>query len=222
MFRKALVSTLALTMGLLINSIAMAQVFEPKEAEIALLPHSAKLGMDVATAFEKRSSIQPNEFHGEGLTLQEVSDLLWFGYGINRPNDKNKRTAPSSGMAYESDVFMIFPAGAYRYEPETHRLVRVSTADLRLEVAGLQKDMATAPNMLVVAAHPEKLKGKTPERQHHIALVAGGTIIQNICLYCAGAGIRCRPRATMDAEALRKSLGLDENAIMVMTHAFCH
>jgi hypothetical protein len=45
--------------------------------------------------------------------MQELSNLLWAAYGINRP-ETGKRTAPSAMNWQEIDIYIALQEGTYR------------------------------------------------------------------------------------------------------------
>lgn len=216
MKRQIFKSIITLACGVMLTQVAMSQAFVPKDAEIALPARSAKLEANVMEVYAKRASAAGADFKGQALTQQQVADLLWCAYGVNR-KDVGKLTAPSTMNSQEATLYAIFPSGAYRYDNANHKLIRVATADLRKEVASMQKDMADAPLMLVVVCHPNKIP-VPPAKQRECCLIDAGIVSQNISLYCAAAGLKNRPRITMDQDALRKALGLAADDMLVINH----
>lgn len=216
MKRQIFKSIITLACGVMLTQVAMSQAFIPKDAEIALPARSAKLEANVMEVYAKRASAAGADFKGQALSQQQVADLLWCAYGVNR-KDVGKLTAPSTMNSQEATLYAVFPSGAYRYDNANHKLIRVATADLRKEVASMQKDMADAPLMLVVVCHPNKIP-VPPAKQRECCLIDAGIVSQNISLYCAAAGLKNRPRITMDQDALRKALGLAADDMLVINH----
>ena len=81
-------------------------------------------GKPLMQALNERQSIRT--FTKDNLTQQQLSDLLWAGWGINRPDEK-KRTAPSSRNVQEIDVYVTLPGGLYLYIAESNKLNRLTT-----------------------------------------------------------------------------------------------
>ena len=69
----------------------------------------------VMQALSERKSTR--EFSTKELSLQELSNLLWAGNGINRP-EKGMRTAASCLNKQDVDIYVIMKEGAYRYNAE--------------------------------------------------------------------------------------------------------
>ena len=83
------------------------------QAQDISLPAPDKTGgKPLMQALNERQSIRT--FTKDNLTQQQLSDLLWAGWGINRA-DQKKRTAPSSRNVQEIDVYVALPGGLYIY-----------------------------------------------------------------------------------------------------------
>ena len=102
-------------------------------------------GKPLMQALNERQSIRT--FTKENLTQQQLSDLLWAGWGFNRA-DQKKRTAPSSMNVQEIDVYVALPTGLYLYVAESHTLNQINNKDLR-KLCGTQDFVAEAPLNIV-------------------------------------------------------------------------
>ncbi|MFO7935520.1 MAG: nitroreductase family protein [Bacteroidales bacterium] len=76
---------------------------------IPLVPPQMTGGMPIMEALAKRSTARA--FDSRDLSDQQMSDLLWAAFGINRPD--GKRTAPSARNNQETDIY-IFILDHYR------------------------------------------------------------------------------------------------------------
>lgn len=124
-----------------------------------------------------------------GLTLAEVSQLLWATQGITDP--EGKRTAPSAGALYPLEVFLAaggqdeLPAGIYRYRPQDHDLIPVVQGDKRaqLAAAALEQDwLNDAPVTIVIAAVCERTARKYKQRAERYVHMEVGHAAQNVHL----------------------------------------
>jgi hypothetical protein len=68
------------------------------------------------------------------IPLEQVSSLLWNGLGSRRRVHGRAALPPRVGQPLQ--VYALLPAGAYRYEPEEHRLDLVAPSDLRALISG--------------------------------------------------------------------------------------
>lgn len=136
--------------------------------------------------------------------LQLLSDLLWAAWGYITPK---RRSAPSSHNRQETDLYVLLPEGAWRYEPAENRLVPVTGEDLRA-ASGAQDYVGTAASELAFVARTDKVTGKTPRGVVETIYVDTGFISQNIYLFCASEGLATVVRAMVPKEALAARLGL--------------
>jgi len=159
-------------------------------------------------AFSNRASA--TAWNSENLKLQDLSDLLWAADGINRP-DQKKRTAPSAMNVQDVDVYVFLPEGVYIYDAAGNKLDPVVAGDQRMLAAGAQADMAKAPVILVLVSDISKFTRGNDSNKLLMAAMDAGMVSQNISLFCAGAGLITRPRATMDQAKLKEVLKLKDS-----------
>lgn len=163
-------------------------------------------GLTLEAALKKRHSTR--EFLPDPLSLEQVSALLWAGFGVNRPGSWG-RTAPRAYDSQVITVYAVLPEGAWRYDAREHRLLRVRTGDLRA-LTGTQEFVATAPLNLVYVIEQDGSQEQVLDAEEH-GLLAGtdvGCIVENIYLYCAGAGLATVVRGQIDRRQLAVALGL--------------
>jgi SagB-type dehydrogenase family enzyme len=161
-------------------------------------------------ALAKRSTSRA--FDTRELSQQQLSDLLWAAFGINRPD--GKRTAPSAMNYQETDIYVLLRQGAYRYEPKGHRLEPIVAEDIRW-LGGSQEFVRDAPVTLVFVADLSRM-GETPSSQKTTwAAIATGCISQNVYLYSASEGLATGVRAFVDRDALGARLGLRPDQVIL-------
>ena len=165
-------------------------------------------GLTIMQAFEKRASA--SVFTSDKLKLQDLSDLLWAANGINRP-DTRKRTAPSAMNAQDIDIYVFTEEGVYIYNAAGNLLDPVVAGDQRLLAAGRQTEFAKAAVILLLVSDLSKFQGSDDAGKLTIAAMDAGIVSQNISLFCAGAGLSTRPRATMDQAKLKEILKLKDS-----------
>jgi nitroreductase len=163
--------------------------------------------LTLEAALKKRHSTR--EYLPDALTLEQVSALLWAGFGVNRPGSWG-RTAPATCGGQEIVLYAILSEGAWRYDAREHRLLRVRTGDLR-PLTGTQDFVSVAPLNLVYVIDQERLAaGEGIDAGEHGVLAGAdvGCIVENIYLYCAGAGLATVVRGQIDRRTLGEALGL--------------
>ncbi|MBR0223847.1 MAG: SagB/ThcOx family dehydrogenase [Bacteroidales bacterium] len=141
---------------------------------------------------------------GSPTDLQLLSDLLWAAFGNISPK---RRSAPSSHNRQETDLYVLLPEGAYRYEPSENRLAPVTDRDLRA-ASGAQDYVGTAAVEIAFVADTAKITGKSPRGVVETIYVDTGFISQNIYLFCTSEGLATVVRAMVPKESLAQALGL--------------
>ena len=162
------------------------------------------------TVLAQRRSIR--KFREAPLSVDEISTLLWAGFGIS--GDKDRRTAPTAANRREFTLYAILPSGAYKYLPESNEVERVSTEDLRPLAAG----NVTAPAYILIVAD---LKRAASEEY---AAIDSGYISQNLYLAatamklgsCALGSFR---RNEENVAKLKAALGLAEHEKPILSQA---
>jgi hypothetical protein len=125
-----------------------------------------------------RSRHTTREFSTEKLLPQVLANLLWAGFGSNRP-ETGQRTAPSAMNSQELDLYVALPEGLFVYEPKEQRLNSVLAGDLRSKAGG-QDSFRSAPVTLIYVADLPKLAKATPDTRSFYAGFDAGCICQNI------------------------------------------
>ncbi|AJY68657.1 oxidoreductase [Geobacter sulfurreducens] len=200
-------------LGLLLA--APVAVFADESGAIPLPPPRTEGGKPLMDALRERKSSR--EFSKEALSPRRLSDLLWAAFGINRP-DTGGRTAPSAMNRQEIDIYVATADGLYRYDARGHRLIRKGTGDIR-ELTGQQPFVAGAPVNLIYVADYGRMGEARGEDKAFYAAVATGAVSQNVYLFCASEGLATVVRASLDAPALAKAMGLRNEQRIVLAQS---
>ena len=197
---------------LFLNGTLMALV-----AQDIVLPAPDKTGgKPLMQALNERQTTR--EFTKDSLTRQQLSDLLWAGWGINR-SDQKKRTAPSAMNKQEIDVYVTLPQGLYLYDAESHSLRKINDKDLRM-LTGSQSFVAEAAMNLVFVADMERLGKKEGEEikdsDLFMSFSNAAFIAQNIYLYCSSADLGCVVRRSIPDKTLPTEMGLRSNQRIIL------
>lgn len=156
------------------------------EPQTILLPKPRmEGGKPLLQSLKERKSVR--EFKTAPLAPQLLSDLLWAGFGINRP-ENNHRTAPSTMNMQEIDLYVATADGLYIYDAKPHQLRLVESRDLRAKTTG-QAELQRAPIALVLVADYARMAKAKPEQREKYAYIDAGFISQNIYLFCASEGL---------------------------------
>lgn len=127
------------------------------------------------------------------LSMQQLSNLLWAGFGINRASMVNPghgpanapapaptpgRTAPSGQNKQDIQLYVVLSQGAYLYDPVANQLKPAAGGDLRTKIGSAAAAHAAATIVFVA-----------PAKDDPFSQVDTGFIGQNIYLYAASEGL---------------------------------
>jgi len=167
-----------------------SSLFAPAQAAAPVAPATAQKvitlpaaqttgGMPLMQAINKRQTARA--FKDQTLSMQQLSNLLWAGFGVNRPqgpNNKPGRTAPSGRNSQDIDLYVVLADGAYVYNAEKN--------ELKLAAAGDQR----AKSGSAAAVHaPITVVFVAPAKDDPFAQVDIGFIGQNLYLCAASEGL---------------------------------
>lgn len=202
--------------------IALAMSFPLRTTLAADAPSQIRLpsaqqdgGMPLMSALKSRRSVR--EFSTRPLPSQVLSNLLWAGFGVNRP-ESGGRTAPSAHNWQEIVIYAAMEIGLFRYDQQSHTLQGMSSEDLRART-GMQKFAGVAPLDLVYVADFRRMEGASTEDKLTYSAADTGFISQNVYLCCAQEGLVTVVRGWIDRIALSKAMGLtaDQRIILAQT-----
>ena len=115
-------------------------------------------GMTLEKSLQERRSIR--SFGKDGLTLNEVSQLLWAAQGVT--DDKGHRTAPSAMAKYPLQVYLLadnvtgLPTGVYHYSPQGHNLTIMAEGNVDEyynATSGFEAWIKTVPAIFVITGN---------------------------------------------------------------------
>jgi nitroreductase len=186
-------------------------------AQDITLPTPAKSGgKPLMDALNERQSIR--EYKSDDLTMQQLSNLLWAGWGINRLADM-KRTAPSSRNMQEIDVYVALRTGLYLYDAINNSLNQIHNRDIR-KTTGTQDFVGNAPVNLIYVADMAKLGKKEGDQITDSDLLSSWAnsafISQNIYLYCASENLGSVVRGLVPRDRLLQEMGLRSNQVIIL------
>jgi len=172
------------------------------------LPEPDKTGgKPLMQTLNERSSSR--DFIDKDLTEQQLSNLLWAAYGINRPED-GKHTTPTSRNKQDIQIYVTLKKGVFLYIPEEHSIKQLSKLDLRV-VTGKQPFVKDAAVNLIYVSDFDKLGKGEDNIKMMTAATHCGFIGQNVYLYCASEGLISVFRAWINKDEIREALQLKEN-----------
>lgn len=185
---------------------------------IALPEPRRRGGKPILECIAERKTIR--EMRAASLDAQTLSTLLWVAFGVNREQGymgRIGRTAPSGMNLQAVDLYVATAEGAYLYDPMTHSLLMVTTADVRA-MTNRRPAAADAAAVLIYVARtdmplPTPPGMPAPAEPQTVSIfpcygeVESGFIGQNVYLYCASEGLTSWFYST-DKEGLARALNL--------------
>ena len=175
-------------------------------------------GMPLMEALAERRSTRA--FADRELDEQQLADLLWAAFGVNRP-DADGRTAPSWRGSKETDIHVARSDGVWVYAPEVNELRRVSEADIRQD-AGRQPFTGQAPIVLIYVADRTRMAEAPTDDQYRYAHVDAALIAQNVYLFAASEGLGTVVLGNVDKATLEEILDLPDEQFVTFAQPVGH
>lgn len=185
-----------------------------EQGNIKLNEPTAERGHSVMKALKLRHS--EREYADKELSMQDLSDLMWAAYGINRQD--GRRTAASALNKQDVDLYVFLKDGVYLYAAAENELQLKAKGDHRALVAGRQENFATAPAALVMVSDISRFGMDDRAMCERMGAMDAALVSQNVSVFCAGAGLATVPRASMDSEGIKKLLGLTDTQIPMINN----
>lgn len=196
-------------------SIALMAVSFVSAQDIALPKPETTGGMPLMEALQKRAS--GRKFSDRQLTSQELSNLLWAAWGVNR--EDGRRTAPSARNIQEITLYVSTSDGVFEYDAPGNVLKQVMKEDIR-GLTGSQPLAGKAPVNIIMIADKSKITWSAPGNELvDYPSVDSGFIGQNIYLFCAANGMSTVFRGLVDRKALGAKLNLSEHKFVTFVQS---
>jgi SagB-type dehydrogenase family enzyme len=185
------------------------------------LPTPLPLPLALDRALSKRSSSM--QFENGPMSLDLVSTLLHFAYGVNRTNEGTAfprpfRMVPSAGALYPLEVFIhhthipSIGLGLYHYNPAEAqiRFLRRRFTAQQISDSVAQPSLVCAEPMLVfLTAIFERSTFKYGDRGYRYALIEAGHVAQNLALVSNALELACLPIGGFRDRVVDELLDLD-------------
>ncbi len=175
--------------------------------QIALPAPATDGPMSLEQAIARRRS--ERAFSRTPLPLADLGQLLWAGQGITSPD--GKRAAPSAGALYPLELYVVTRTEVMHYLPQGHRAEIRAQPDLRpeLEAAAYgQSAVGAAPDIVVVAAVPDRTRRKYGSQADAFVNREAGHAAENILLEATARGLAAVPIGGLDATRAALALAL--------------
>lgn len=164
-----------------------------------------------------------SSFDQTNLTGQQISQILWAGYGCTPHLSANGRmglTVPSAMAVYylTKTIYLINENGVYRYHnrnPDTdfntrdHRLERISSGDVRKSLGSAVSGLSQAPCYVILC-----LNSSTALQE--FARLEAGFVASNMLIQASAMDLGCYFKTKLtssEQEAIQKATGIPSSDI---------
>lgn len=169
-------------------------------------------GKPLMQALKERHSTR--EFSTKKLPLQTLSNLLWAGFGVNRPS--GQRTAPSAVNWQDIDIYVAIEEGLFVYDAKANMLNPILAEDIRA-LTGMQPFPKIVPVDLIYVSDQSRMTRADQTQKDLYSAADAAFISQNVYLFCASEGLSTVVIAMVDKTTLAKKMGLkSEQKIMLV------
>ncbi len=174
-------------------------------AETITLVTPTETGATLLQALQARSSVR--DYTADGLTLEQLSGVIWAAAGENRPG---RLTAPSAMAMYPIRTYAVLAQGIYLYDAPSHTLTRVLEGDHR-KLAGMQDFVYSTPlNIMYIAdlaAYAGQYDSMPEADQLRLCSMDAMGYCENANLWAAANGMGAVTRAMADGPEFLKAIG---------------
>jgi len=197
-----------LALSLLLSTPAiLAQSLKP----ISLPKPQTTGGKPLLQALAERRTAR--SFIATPLSQQQLSNLLWAAFGVNRSAEVKAgygRTAPSAQNKQEVQLYVVLAAGVYTYDAVANTLVPVVEGDVRDKIGSPAQAVAPITIAFVADVKTDRFNG-----------VDTGFIGQNIYLFAASEGLNAWFHAIHGDEAAKAlHLSADQHLLYAQAVGF--
>jgi SagB-type dehydrogenase family enzyme len=180
--------------------------------EIKLPSPRMEGGRPLMEVLKDRRTIR--SYSGKELSNQELSNLLWAAFGVNRPGE-GKRTAPTAMNMQEIDIYVAKKDGLFLYDAKKNVLYKLLNEDIR-SATGRQAFITDAPINLVFVTDYSRMGSIKQESKDFYSATDTGFISQNVYLYCASEGLATVIRGSLDKKKLHKVMKLKRSQKVIL------
>jgi SagB-type dehydrogenase family enzyme len=192
--------------------LVVSAIFSGFSQTIINLPDPVTTGgKPLMDALHDRQS--DREFLDSAMSPQQISNLLWAAYGVNRL-ESGKRTAPSARNMQEFDIYVALKTGIYVWESDSNRLILKKGGDLRGRI-GRQSFVATASLTLLFVADYDRMDKMDEADKEFYSAADCGYISQNVYLFAASENLNTVVLGSVDRETVAILIGLKESQKIV-------
>ncbi len=187
------------------------------DSKLYSLPEPVNKNIDFLTLISSRKSHR--DFLNKEITLNELSTILWCGYGIReKKGNFFFRNVPSAGALYPLEIYLMtfnvsgLPKGIFHYFPKNHSLELLKEGDFSKELiqASLAQNFVSkgAVTILITSIFRRNM-AKYGHRGLRYILLDAGHLAQNMVLGAETLSIGCCPVGAFFDDEINTLIGVD-------------
>ena len=194
--------------------------------KIILPKPSLTKGLPLLEAISKRKTSR--DFNPSSkLTLQQISEILYYAYGQSHGENNILKTVPSAVSLQPLEIICVFKVGIFKYDSVKNELIPLLKGDFS-EKTGVQPFVKDAYlNILFFSdmkkdagdERRRKILNSAPDTRLKFSCLDAGHCTQNVYLYCASEGLKCVIRALCDGDFFKKILNLGDNFEFIVSQS---
>ncbi|MBO7741660.1 MAG: nitroreductase family protein [Victivallales bacterium] len=184
-------------------------------ADSIKLPEPSFKSADASLFQALKGRCSQRAFSDKALSQEQISDILWAAYGVNRPGDK--RTIAAALGKYTVSIYVLTADGAFRHDRTANTLVKVTDKDLRKSAEGRGTLGPAAGAVFLLTADGSAFKSMPAEQVNLFIGYEAGSICQDIYLYCSAAGLNTLCCGSLDRKTLASQLKLPAGSSPILT-----
>lgn len=193
--------------GMMVAASAAAALLGSARAPLAEAPAE----LSVTEALRKRRSTRA--FTDRPIDPALLAQLLWAGFGVNRP-DSGLHTAPSWYGVSDVSLHVATGGGVLAYDPAHDRVAQTDAGDIR-KILSSEPFVATAPVCLIYTSDLALLAQAPTEGERIFwATVNAAMAAENVYVFAAAQGLGTCLVGGFDQEAIAKSLKLRDGQLV--------
>jgi SagB-type dehydrogenase family enzyme len=191
------------------------------------LPEPREINVPISYVIKTRRSCR--SMSGDALTLNELSDILYYGYGITGRidaygvKDFPLHAAPTAGALQSIEVYVLalnvegIPPGAYHYNYLDHTLEQIYRGFIKYRVLDAcygQEFIQFASAVIVLTGNIRRGVWKYKSAYYKFMLIDAGCVVENMHLVAHALGLCSCIVAGFDKEKVRSLLYIDDRLEM--------
>ncbi len=171
-------------------------------------------GMPLDQAIAERRS--QRTFGAGDLPLATIGQLLWAGQGVTAAD--GKRAAPSAGGLYPLELYVVTATQVMHYLPAGHRVAvrdQAGVGRLLQAAAHGQQVVGDAPDVIVIAAVPGRLRQRYGGQADRFVDLEAGHVAENVLLQATASQLAAVPVGSIDQAGAAAAVGLPAGETVV-------